>query len=82
MYIIRERSVKGGKSKMFGYSYSFMNGACLLRRVAKGASARDFVMCYLSAGEFYTWPLDAAVKFPLHGGPLVFLGYSRRRDTL
>lgn len=54
-----------------------MNYACLLRRLAKGASARDFVLCFLSAGEFYTCPLDA-VKFPVHGGPLVFLGYSRR----
>lgn len=65
---------------MFGYS--FMNYSCLLRRIAKGAKPCDFVLCFLSAGEFYTWPLDAAVKFPLYGGPLVFLGYSRRRSTL
>ena len=48
---------------MFGYS--FMNYACLLRRLAKGASARDFVLCFLSAGEFYTWPLDYSVAFPV-----------------
>ena len=64
---------------MFGYS--FMNYACLLRRINKGAKPCDFVLCFLSAGEFYTCPLDA-VKFPLHGGPLVFLGYSRRRSML
>ena len=61
---------------MFGYS--FMNYNCLLRRLAKGANPCEFVLCFLSAGEFYTWPLDYSVVFPVHGGPLVFLGYSRR----
>ena len=58
-----------------------MNYNCLLNRLAKGAKAYDFVLCFLSAGEFYTWPLDYfdySVAFPAHGGPLVFLGYSRR----
>jgi hypothetical protein len=64
---------------MFGYS--FMNYNCLLNRLAKGAIPCDFVLCFLSAGEFHTCPLDAAV-FPEHGGPLVFLGYSRRRSML
>lgn len=61
---------------MFGYS--FMNYACLRRRVAEGANPCDFVLCFLSAGEFHTWPLDAVAFPPVHGGPLVFLGYSRR----
>ena len=62
---------------MFGYS--FLNYNCLLHRLAKGAKPCDFVLCFLSAGEFYAWPLDAAVSFPsVHGGPMVFLGYSRR----
>lgn len=65
---------------MFGYS--FMNYNCLLRRLAKGASARDFVLCFLSAGEFYACPLDSVLTgtnvFPKHDGSLVFLGYSRR----
>jgi hypothetical protein len=59
------------------FSYSFMNYSCLLNRLAKGAIPCDFVLCFLSAGEFYTCPLDAVV-FPEHGVPLVFLGYSRR----
>lgn len=62
---------------MFGYS--FMNYACLLRRIAKGASARDFVQCYLKAGVFYVYPIDSV---PYHGEPLVFLGYSRVRSML
>ena len=62
---------------MFGYS--FMNYSCLLHRLAKGAKPCDFVLCFLSVGEFHTWPLDAAVAFPpVHGGSIVFLGYSRR----
>lgn len=60
---------------MFGYS--FMNYACLLRRLAKGASARDFVVCYLSAGKFCVCPIDS-VMCDYWGEPLVFLGYSRR----
>ena len=60
---------------MFGYS--FLNYNCLLHRLANGAKPCDFVLCFLSAGEFYMWPLDSVV-FPVHGGPLVFLGYSRR----
>ena len=60
---------------MFGYS--FLNYNCLLHRIAKGAKPCDFALCFLSDGELYTCPLDA-VKFPLHGGSLVFLGYSRR----
>lgn len=63
------------KSKMFGYS--FLNYNCLLHRLAKGAKPCDFVLCFLSAGEFYACPLDAVV-FPVHGVPVVFLGYSRR----
>ena len=55
-----------------------MNYNCLLRRVAEGAKPCDFVLCFLSAGAFYTWPLDYSVVFLVHGGPLVFLGYSRR----
>ena len=69
---------------MFGYS--FMNYACLLRRLAKGASARDFVQCYLKDGVFYAHPIDsvpyASAVFPYHGEPLIFLGYSRVRSTL
>lgn len=61
---------------MFGYS--FMNYNCLRCLLANGASARDFVMCYLSAGKFCVWPIDYSAVFPVHGGPLVFLGYSRR----
>lgn len=59
------------------YGYSFMNYNCLLRRIAKGESTRDFVRCYLSAGVFYVCPIDSVV-LPYHGEPLVFLGYSRR----
>ena len=65
------------KEKSKTIRYSFLNYNCLLRQLAKGASAREFVLCFLSAGEFYTCPLDSVV-FPEHGGPLVFLGYSRR----
>lgn len=69
---------------MFGYS--FMNYACLLRRLAKGASARDFVQCYLKDGVFYAHPIDsvpyASAVFPYHGEPLIFLGYSRVRSML
>lgn len=60
---------------MFGYS--FMNYACLLRRLAKGANPCDFVMCYLSAGIFCACPIDA-VTCDYWGEPLVCLGYSRR----
>lgn len=60
---------------MFGYS--FLNYNCLLRRLAKGANPCEFVLCFLSAGELYMCSLDSVV-FPEHGGPLVFLGYSRR----
>ena len=56
---------------------SFMNYNCLLRRLAKGARSRDFVRCYLSADVFCVCPIDAVV-LPYHGGPLVFLGYSRK----
>lgn len=65
---------------MFGYS--FMNYSCLLNRLAKGAKPCDFVLCFLSADEFYACPLDAVITgtnvFPEHDGSLVFLGYSRR----
>lgn len=60
---------------MFGYS--FMDYNCLLRRIAGGASPRDFVMCYLSAGIFCVCPIDSVVC-DYYGDPLVFLGYSRR----
>ncbi len=58
-------------------AYSFMNYNCLLRRLAKGASSRDFLRCYLSAGVFYAVPIDSVV-LPYHGEPLVFLGFSRK----
>lgn len=65
---------------MFGYS--FLNYNCLLHRIAKGAKSRDFVLCFLSDGEFYACPLDSVLTgtnvFPVHDGSLVFLGYSRR----
>lgn len=60
---------------MFGYS--FMNYNCLLRRLAKGAKSRDFVMCYLSAGKICTCPIES-VKCDDWDVPFVFLGYSRR----
>lgn len=63
---------------MFGYS--FMNYNCLLRRIAKGASSRDFLRCYLSAGVFYAVPIDSVL--PYHGEPLVFLGFSRKGSML
>ena len=59
---------------MFGYS--FMNYKCLLCQVAKGASTRDFVRCYLSAGIFCVCPIDSVRDY--WGEPLVFLGFSRR----
>lgn len=59
---------------MFGYS--FMNRACLLRRLAEGASMRDFVICYLSAGVFCACPITS-VMCDYWGEPLVLLGYSR-----
>lgn len=55
-----------------------MNYNCLHRLVANGARPCDFVLCFLSDGEFCTWPLDFSVVFPVHDGSLVFLGYSRR----
>lgn len=64
---------------MFGYS--FMNYNCLLRLLVKGASTRDFVRCYLSAGIFYVCPIDS-VLCDYYGEPLVFLGYSRRCTLL
>ena len=47
------------------------------RRLAKGASVRDFVLCYLSAGKFCVCPIESVVC-DYWGEPLVFLGYSRR----
>ena len=63
------------------FAYSFMNYNCLLRRLAKGASTRDFVQCYLSAGIFCVSPIDSVV-FAYYGEPLVFLGFSRRYTLL
>lgn len=69
---------------MFGYS--FLNYNCLLHRLAKGASSRDFMQCYLKDGVFHAYPIDsvpyASAVLPYHGEPLVFLGYSRVRGTL
>lgn len=59
------------------FSYSFMNYSCLLHRLAKGASVRDFVLCYLSAGKFCVCPVESVVC-GCWGEPLVFLGYGRR----
>ena len=62
-----------------------MNYACLLRQLAKGASSRDFVQCYLKDGVFYAHPIDSvpyASVLPYHGDPLILLGYSRVRSML
>lgn len=59
------------------FSYSFMNYNCLLRRIAKGESTRDFVRCYLSGGVFVVCPIDSVVC-EYFGGTVWFLGYSRR----
>ena len=63
------------------FSYSFMNDKCLLRRIAEGASIRDFLCCYLSAGVFCVCPVDSLVC-DYYGEPLVFLGYTRRWTLL
>jgi hypothetical protein len=68
-----------GKNKMYGYS--FMNYNCLMRRIAKGASTRDFWACYLSAGIFCVYSIDSVVC-DYYGEPLVFLGYSHRYTLL
>ena len=73
---------------MFGYS--FMNYNCLLRRLAEGASTRDFLCCYLSAGVFCVCRVNSLVCAyygePLvcayYGEPLVFLGFTRRWTLL
>lgn len=68
--------------KDYAEDYSFMDYNCLRRLLANGAKPCDFVLCFLSAGEFYARPLDSVITgtnvFPEHGGSLVFLGYSRR----
>lgn len=64
---------------MFGYS--FMNYNCLLRRLAEGASTRDFLCCYLSAGVFCVCRINSLVC-AYYGEPLVFLGFTRRWTLL